>query len=232
VALWLGLKLTNRFNAVFLGAAFAFLAFSIVARFVAASDPAATWEEGIRMVVIYRFDALMIGMLGAWLSIRFSTTWVRFAPLCALAGLILLLAMYATLWSIENGHLAFGEDSFFARTLRFTLVSIGFALLLPWASAWKLTTENFSSVAVRKIALWSYSLYLVHLPVFLLVSRVGLGPDHPMPLATALFSFALQIGGAILLSALLYRFFEAPCTRLREKAAPAVARTFSSGAMR
>jgi peptidoglycan/LPS O-acetylase OafA/YrhL len=134
--------------------------------------------------------------------------------------------MYATLWKIENGQLAFGDDNYFARTFRFTLVSIGFALLLPWASEWKLTGENFGSTAVRKIALWSYGLYLVHLPVFLLVSRAGFGADAPMSLAKALVSFALQIGGAILLSALLYRFFEAPCTRLRERAAPVVARLF------
>ncbi|MFN2624287.1 MAG: acyltransferase family protein, partial [Chthoniobacterales bacterium] len=152
------------------------------------------------------------------------------AFLCALCGLALLIAMYATLWKIENGHLQFGDDNYFARTFRFTFVSLGFALLLPWASGWRLSGENFASTAVRKIALWSYSLYLIHLPVFLLVSRAGFGPDHPMPLPTALVSFALQIGGAIVLSALLYRFFEAPCTRLREKAAPAVAKTFSSGA--
>src|SRR5213079_3324054 len=151
-------------------------------------------------------------------SIRFQKIWLRSAFLCALCGLILLLGMYLTLWKIENGHLQFGDDNYFARSFRFTLVSLGFALLLPWASAWKLAAENLASTAVRKIALWSYSLYLVHLPVFLLVSRAGLGPGHPMPLTTALFSFALQIGGAIFLSALLYRFFEAPCTRLREKA--------------
>ena len=229
-ALWLGLKFTKRFGAVFLTAAFTFLAFSTVTRLVAAVDPAKTWDQELRMVVIYRFDALMIGMLGAWLSIRFPKAWSRVAFLSALGGIALLLAMYLTLWKIENGHLQFGDDNYFARTLRFTLVSLGFALLLPWASAWKLARENLGSIAVRKIALWSYSLYLVHLPVFVLISRAGLGPDHPMPLAKALASFTLQIGGAILLSALLYRFFEAPCTRLREKAAPAVAKIFSSRA--
>jgi peptidoglycan/LPS O-acetylase OafA/YrhL len=138
--------------------------------------------------------------------------------------------MYLTLWKIQNGHLQFGDDNYFARTLRFNFVSLGFALLLPWASAWKLVRENPGSTAIRRIALWSYGLYLAHLPVFLLVTRAGLGADVPMSLGKALFSFALQIGGAILLSALLYRFFEAPCTRLREKTAPAVARIFSSGA--
>jgi peptidoglycan/LPS O-acetylase OafA/YrhL len=225
-ALWIGLKLTKRFDAVFLSAAFSFLAFSTIARLLAAPDPAATWSDELRMVVIYRFDALMIGMLGAWLSLRFQKTWVRLAPVCAFGGVVLLVAMYATLWKIENGHLQFGDDSFFARTFRFSLVSLGFALLLPWASAWKLAGENPGSTAVRKIALWSYGLYLVHLPVFLLVTRAGLGADAPLSLAKALGSFVLQIGGAVLLSALLYRFFEAPCTRLREKAAPAVAKLF------
>lgn len=225
-ALWLGLKLTRRFNAVFLTAALGFLAFSTFARMVAAPDPHATWLEAMRMVVIYRFDALMIGMICAWLSIRFPKSWLRWRIPCALAGIVLLLAMYATLWKFENGQLAFGDDSYFARTFRFTLVSLGFALLLPWASGWKLTAENFGSVAVRRIALWSYGLYLVHLPVFLLVTRLGFGPDTPSSLGKSLLSFALQIGGAMVLSAVLYRFFEAPCTRLRERAAPAVAARF------
>jgi peptidoglycan/LPS O-acetylase OafA/YrhL len=227
-ALWLGLKLTKRFDPAFLATAFGFLAFSTVARLLAAPNPDATWPEEMRMVVIYRFDALMIGMLGAWLSIRSPQMWRRSAFVCVLSGVVLLIAMYATLWKIENGRLAFGDDSYFARTFRFSLVSIGFALLLPWASGWKLAGENFASTAVRKIALWSYGLYLAHLPVFLLVSRAGLGPDAGLSLIQALGSFALQIAGAILISALLYRFFESPCTRLREKAAPAVARLFPS----
>jgi peptidoglycan/LPS O-acetylase OafA/YrhL len=229
-ALWLGLKIAKRFDAVFLSTAFCFLAFSTIGRLFAARDPAATWEEGLRMVVIYRFDALMIGMLGAWLSIQFPRNWLRFASPCAVIGIVLLLVMYVTLWKIENGHLAFGDDSYFARTFRFTVISIGFALLLPWASGWKLSGENFGSLVVRKIALWSYGLYLVHLPVFLVVSRAGFGGDAPLSLTKALASFAFQIGGAILFSALLYRFFESPCTRLREKAAPAVAKIFSSDA--
>jgi peptidoglycan/LPS O-acetylase OafA/YrhL len=225
-AIWLGLKLTKRFDAVFLAAAFGFLAFSTIARMATALDPAVTWSEELRMVVIYRFDALMIGMLGAWLSLRFSEVWRRSARFAVIAGAVLLLAMYATLWRFENGQLAFGDDNYFARTFRFTCVSLGFALLLPWASAWKLAGENFASTSVRRIALWSYGLYLVHLPVFLLVTRARFGADTPLSLPKALLSFALQIGGAIVLSAILYRFFEAPCTRLRERAAPAVATLF------
>jgi peptidoglycan/LPS O-acetylase OafA/YrhL len=224
-ALWLGLKISKRFDGVFLSAAFAFFTFSTVARMLAASDPAATWSEAQRMVVIYRFDALMLGMFAAWLSVRFPVRWRKHRLLVALAGLALLFWMYATLWKIENHQLAFGDDSYFARTFRFTLVSLGFALLLPWASAWTLTRENPCSTAVRRIALWSYGLYLVHLPVFMIVTEFAFR-DSNKSVLRALSSFTLQIGGAIALSALLYHFFESRCTRLREKAAPAVAGIF------
>jgi peptidoglycan/LPS O-acetylase OafA/YrhL len=227
-ALWLGLKISKRFDGVFLSAAFAFFAFSTVARMIGASEPASTWSQDLRMVVIYRFDALMIGMFAAWLSVRSPAPWRKHRFFCALGGLALLLWMYATLWKLENRHLAFGEDDFFARTFRFNLVSLGFALLLPWASSWKLAGENFSSTAVRRIALWSYGIYLVHLPVFQIVTHTVFHGEK-LSLTPALASFALQIGGAIAVSAFLYRFFEAPCTRLREKAAPAVAGIFPRG---
>jgi peptidoglycan/LPS O-acetylase OafA/YrhL len=224
-ALWLGLKISKRFDGVFLSAALAFFAFSTITRMFAANDPAATWAISQRMVVIHRFDALMIGMLAAWISIRFPRTWAKHAVLCAVGGGVLLLAMYFTLWKIENHHLVFGDDSYFARTFRFTWVSLGFALLLPWASGWKLIRENFGSSAIRSIALWSYGLYLVHLPVFQIVTR-SVFRDWEKSFFQALCSFTLQVGAAIALSALLYRFFESRCTRLRETVAPAVDRLF------
>jgi peptidoglycan/LPS O-acetylase OafA/YrhL len=225
--LWLGLKVSKRFDGVFLSVAFAFFTFSTVARMLFAPDPAATWATAQRMVVIYRFDALMFGMFAAWISVRFSGAWRKHRWPGALVGTALLVAMYLTLWKMENHQLVFGDDSYFARTFRFTLISLGFALLLPWASAWRLARENFCSTSVRRIALWSYGLYLVHLPVLYLVTELVFRDTKSLP--RALSSFSLQIGGSIVLSALLYRFFESRCTRLREKAAPAVAGFFSRG---
>jgi hypothetical protein len=64
-----------------------------------------------------------------------------------------------------------------------------------------LAGENLKRRGSQDRALVACGLYLVHLPVFLLVSRAGFGADAPMSLAKALISFTLQIGGAILLSA-------------------------------
>ena len=127
-----------------------------------------------------------------------------------------LIALYASLWRWRDGQFVFGPDDYFARTFRFTFVSLGFALLLPWASLWKLENENFASLAVRKIALWSYALYLVHIPLIQLLMKYGY-QDWRTSFGHALILFVFEIGGAILLSALLFRFFERPCTALREQ---------------
>lgn len=225
-ALWLALKFSRRFDRTFLFVAAVFFLFSSLGRVFSASDPAATWAEWQRKIVIYRFDALMTGIFAAWISISRPAAWQRCRTLCALSGAILLITLYATLWKIENGQFAFGDDSFFARTFRFNLVSIGFALLLPAAATWKIRSETFVSTSVRKIALWSYSLYLLHLPVFDLVTRFN--PEYTQAsLIHSLGIFLAELASAIGASAFLYHFFEAPCTRLREKAAPAGARFFA-----
>ena len=223
LALWLGLKIWKRFDTVFLLTAAAFLLFSTVARMLSAPHANASWTDWQRMIVIYRFDALMIGVFAAWLSLRFSNAWRARPAISALVGLVLLIAMYATLWNFSDHHLAQGADSYFARTFRFTFVSVGFALLLPIASNWKLNRENFASLTIRRIALWSYALYLVHMVVYQVVTENFFRAWKTSALQ-GFASFALQIAAAITISALLYRFYESRCTHLRDKVAPRILR--------
>ena len=222
-AIWLGLRFEKRFVRVFLSVAAAFFLFSTIGRMISAGAPEASWAQWQRMIVIYRFDGLMIGVFAAWISIRWPDFWRGRSRLAALSGCAMLLLLYASLWRWAGGLFAFAPDDYFARTFRFTFVSLGFALLLPFASLWRLDKENFASLTVRKIALWSYAIYLVHLPLFQLVMKYGF-QDWRSSLGHALILFLVTIGGAILLSALLFRFFERPCTGLRERVAPAVAR--------
>lgn len=221
-ALWCGLRLFRRFDVVFLAVALIFFTFSNVGRMVIAPREYATWTEWVRKAVFFRFDGLMLGVVAAWLAVRYASRWREYRAVCAWAGAALLLAMYATLWTVSDQVIGWSADNYFARTFRFTLVSLGFALLLPAASTWKLTKENFCSIAIRRIALWSYALYLVHLPLVIALQHL-LPQDRVIPLTSALGRFALEIGASVLVSALLYRFLESPCTRMRETAAPAVA---------
>jgi peptidoglycan/LPS O-acetylase OafA/YrhL len=226
-AVWLGLRFQKRFAPVFLSAATAFFLFSTIGRMISAYAPDASWAQWQRVIVIYRFDGLMIGVFAGWISLRWPSLWRARPVLTAAIGCILLLVLYASLWRWKGGQWVFGPDDYFARTFRFTLVSLGFALLLPWASLWKLEKENFASLAVRKIALWSYALYLVHIPIIQLVVKYGF-QDPGTSLSHALAMFICAIGSAILLSALFFRFFERPCTGLRERVAPVIAKVFKA----
>lgn len=224
-ALWLGLKTKARFITVFLTTVAAFYLFSTVARVVLAWEPVQSWSDRERVIVLGRFDALMIGVFAAWVAQRFPGFWRRRAGLMAVGGVVLSLVMYATLFRPGGGWIMNAPETFLARTFRFNLVSLGFALLLPAASCWTLARENAGSVTVRRIAIWSYAIYLVHQPVIQLVNRY-LFAGWQTSFAQAVASFATQVGGAILLSALVYRVYEAPITRLRDGAAPRVARWF------
>ncbi|MEO8439436.1 MAG: acyltransferase [Spartobacteria bacterium] len=226
-AVWLGLRVEKSFVRVFLTVAAGFFLFSTVGRMLSANGAEVTWAQWQRVIVIYRFDGLMVGVFAAWISLRWPDLWRSRPRHLAIIGCLLLLGLYASLWRWEGGQFVFGPDDYFARTFRFNLVSLGFALLLPFASLWKIERENFASLTVRKIALWSYALYLIHLPLFQLLMQYGY-QDWRSSLPHALILFILTVGGSILLSALLFRFYERPCTGLRDRVAPAMAKAFTS----
>lgn len=219
-ALWFCLQISRRFDRSFILVAGFFYTCSTILRLHTATNPHANWAEWEREVVVCRFDALMTGMFAAWIALKTPGSWRQIRIPAAVLGGGLLLTLYATLWNMSGGELAFAADDFFARTFRFNLVSLGFALLLPWASTWSLRGENFASIAVRKLALWSYALYLVHLPLIDLTTRFYVR-DQSLTGAQAMLLACAQIFAAITLSALLFHCFESPITALRERLAPA-----------
>jgi peptidoglycan/LPS O-acetylase OafA/YrhL len=221
--LWLGLRVVSRFNIAFLSVVAIFFLFSTIARMIEAPHAYAHWPDWQRELVILRFDALMIGVFAAWISVNYARVWYRSRWVVAALGVIILFAMYATLWRITDHHLEWSADSYFARTFRFNPVSLGFAMLLPVASSWQLAREIFASTAVRRIALWSYALYLVHFPVFQIVAKCT-PARWTSSFAQGIAVTALQFAAVIGISALLYRYYESRCTHLRERVAPAVAR--------
>jgi peptidoglycan/LPS O-acetylase OafA/YrhL len=225
IVLFVGLRLTRNFNRVLLAAALAFFLFSNIGRMVIASASYATWTEWERKTVLLRFDGLMLGVFAAWIALRYPKIWSNRVWIPTVLGLALVAVIYTSLFTVSDYDLAWGPDTYFARTTRFTLVSLGFALLLPAASSWKLDRENFLSGLVRRIALWSYALYLVHIPIITVVQHyftTAKSFGHGVAL------FVLAFGGSIAISALLYRYFESRCTHLRDAVAPAVGRAIAN----
>lgn len=151
--------------------------------------------------VFFRIDEIAYGVATAWLFAQRSIIF-RYPLLPLLAG----LALIASVWS---GHPPL--PGWLWPSLTYNLTVIGCALCLPAALRLRSAAAWFAA-PVRRLSAQSYALYLMHVTVmFDLVQNQLWGPGHLAPLPSA----AIAIAGPFLLSALSFRWFEAPILRLR-----------------
>lgn len=169
---------------------------------VAAHQP--KWDLGVRMIVIYRLDSIAWGILAALLRVEFPALWTRCRwPALALGALGLgYLAHYYLTVPLH--------PDWFGRTWMFSAISAAGACVLPRLDTWQTDSAAAPARAVRAMARWSYSLYLVNLPLaFLLQKALPLASAKDTPLAAAavvLLYFALCLA----ISATVYRLWEKP----------------------
>lgn len=171
------------------------------------------WDRNLRKQVLTRMDSIMYGVLGAYLSINHQKLWEKIAWPGVFLGLFLI---------IGDKQWGSGPNAEFYRNfLRLSVFPIGTFLLLPKLSTWKRHSGLLVKV-VTFVSLTSYSMYLVHrsavrdiiLPYIL---------NTVMPWVPSLEYYRPVIAYAsywlitIILSYLLYRFFEKPMTSLRDK---------------
>jgi len=207
----LGLYLVSKaqvsFQRSFLILSLLFLIVPTVLRliYVFTSDP--TWDLGVRKIVILRLDAIMFGMLAAHVKREWPKIWGMLAkPLFMLGTIIVIAFSYIFLRSSI-------DQSGFCRTWLFTLVSLGFTGFLPTCDLWMVQRESLVTELVRKLALWSYSLYLCNLTVFIAI-RVIMPQTHFL---MRLLSCALFFVVCLWVAAIVYRNIEKPLMALRDR---------------
>jgi peptidoglycan/LPS O-acetylase OafA/YrhL len=121
------------------------------------------WEEGVKKVVVARADAIAYGV--------FAVQWFRYArpsrattARVAFCGAILVAVAAAI-------YLPSDEDtSVIARVVPFALQGAGFAMMLPWfAQLDGSRAPGWYRVVSNRLAVWSYSWYVIHLVVMRLM---------------------------------------------------------------
>jgi peptidoglycan/LPS O-acetylase OafA/YrhL len=182
------------------------------ARFWTAQFTSASIDSALRKIVLLRLDALAFGVLLAWLE--------RYQP-AALAKLSRVWWLGLTLMLLTIAYLAHLSETlaFFAppmdqhrilAPLLFTLLPIASALLLAGAQATRMKTRAW----ISNQSLWSYSMYLLHFPLLLLILHFSGSLKNPATIALAFFTwYAATIIGA----AAIYRWFEKPIMDLRKR---------------
>lgn len=177
---------------------------------VYAGDP--LWDDGIRKVVLFRFDAIMVGVLLAWglrcLRVTRGSAHVRRAGLIV-AGTLLPLSVILALRT--DGWL---DNSAFARIWLFLVTDVGFAGLIAAGLSWRLGAVVMA--AARPLARWSYSAYLANLSV-LAVFLAVMGDARPSGPIVAIALWLMFQTATLTAAALSYRHIERPALRLRER---------------
>jgi peptidoglycan/LPS O-acetylase OafA/YrhL len=157
----------------------------------------------VRMITVFRLDAISLGILMAVMRSHMPGAWNRFAALLCLGFASMALAVFISGWS----------GSTTATSL--TLMPLGCALLIP-ACCRLPKPVNLLRRWVVNLSIWSYSLYLCHPLIYIGLASV-FGYNMFSQRGKLLFKlFTLVV--VVCISALNFRFFEKKMTDLRERA--------------
>jgi peptidoglycan/LPS O-acetylase OafA/YrhL len=164
----------------------------------------------VRKVVLIRLDCILYGVVAAYACRRFAVG--RLARV-VLAGVGLAVTGYAT-WLFTSGWV---RTSPLWRALFFTGLSSGLAALLPLAATIDARCVPIRLAALtRRLAAWSYALYLTNLPVQRLMILLHVAARTP---AASVGATSAYVVASIAWAAAIHRWFERPITDTRERLA-------------
>ncbi|AQG82498.1 acyltransferase family protein [Spirosoma montaniterrae] len=191
---------------------------------VALQYPISASELGFRGIVLMRLDAIAYGVLAAYAKHYFPAQWTNeklrrrlliiglvLTGLAAFTASIVVLAFYVDI-GIYPAYV------FYKRTFYFLVIGLSMTLLMPFMDGWRSASGLWARFgiarAITHISLISYSMYLLNLTPIMLtfLERVPTTSWEVGWLKVGVF-WAL----VLVLSTLLFKFFERPVTELRER---------------
>lgn len=168
------------------------------------------WNESLRKVSIYRLDAIYYGFILYYLYAKnyIKKSWNRVLFCLGIIG-ILVLHVFIFTFGIQVQN----SQTFFT-VFYLPLNSIVICALIPFLVEVKFKENMFLKI-ITTLSLISYSIYLLHYSIILHAMKVVFPSDQLIGLSLYGYTF-LYWFLVIILSYILYKFFEKPITDLRE----------------
>ncbi|MBZ9937668.1 acyltransferase [Mesorhizobium sp. BR1-1-16] len=164
----------------------------------------ADWDASLRKQVLTRFDALAIGVFGAYLSIYRADIWTRNKRLLAVVGAVLI---------ILDRHV-FSMYMPYAIYASLTVLPLSTLLMMPYLSQMSCRRSLVTDV-IEWISRRSYSMYLVNLTLtYLILSYL---PFTWAGAHAVYVKYAAYWVTVFVISAILHRLWEMPMMNLRER---------------
>ncbi|WP_445454041.1 acyltransferase family protein [Flavobacterium sp. 25HG05S-40] len=170
------------------------------------------WNMSLKAVVIYRLDAVFIGVVCAWISINCQKYWSKFKRESFLVGVSIMIFMY-----FGMGFLRLLPETypFIWNVIYLPMVSVSIACLMPFLSQWETSTTKLQR-PIEFLSKISYSIYLLHYSVIMQIVMFFVDNKRDSLLQLHLIT-AFYLAITILFSAILYRFYEKPIMDLRDR---------------
>lgn len=214
----LALLMANRMSAnrvsTFLAVSTWLLLVSLIVRFawVMHADP--TWDEGVRKLVVFRLDALMVGVFAGWAAPYMPKTPKPWRPLIVLLAIALIGLSIESFFLLQHSL----NKSTYARVWLFPLTSVGFglAILVGLDSA---ALPSPLKGCIGYFARLSYALYLAHMPVFHSINHFW-GLPLPSDAVGAISRWCLFVLGSMAIAVIVEACYERPILVLRDRIFP------------
>jgi len=170
------------------------------------------WDLAFRKQVFMRLDSIIYGVLGAYFMYYWFALWSKRKGLVFLLGILILVAQRY----FEHHH--FDNFGLYTCVFSFSVNAFGTLCLLPFLNNLK-SGSGFVFRSLTYISLISYSMYLINLMLVKswIVQRgipwksIGLNADMQV-----IFQSTAYWSITIVLSILLYKYFELPVMKLRD----------------
>ncbi len=207
IILFLFNKLKLSKENVFVYANLLIILFSFLSRFYFISTGVG---HNLRGITLARLDAISYGVLISFYAMKYSGN-KTFLKICGIIGsLLLVFCIYLLYFSnISYEVLRSGQGILF-------IAPLAFACILPIIEKFKSPISNNRMIGqfVLNISLWSYSIYLCHIPVMFITYE--LLANYRETMEGNLASKIIGLIFTILISAFIFRMFENPLTSRRK----------------
>jgi peptidoglycan/LPS O-acetylase OafA/YrhL len=198
---------------IFLISVIVIIIISIVAKFIRTNQinylDLRVWDNNIRRAVVFRFDSIMFGVLGAYLYYYKAKIW-QYRNAFFISGIILFVFNQVVLF----GNISVTGHRFFSLTIQ----SIATLFLLPKLNSIR-TGKGLIFKILTFISIISYSLYLMNATPFSVIAWPLVANHLTIHRAFfyILFTYTYFHLWAFVSAYLMYRLIERPFMNMREK---------------
>ncbi|OUR92390.1 hypothetical protein A9Q87_07895 [Flavobacteriales bacterium 34_180_T64] len=169
------------------------------------------WNSNLKAIVIYRIDAIYYGVLAAYISIVKPKFWKHMKYIALIIGALIFLGLNAV---IPLKHIFIETYTAFWNVWYLPINSVAIMFSLPFLSQMQ-SAPKLILKPITYISLISYAMYVLHYSIILQVLKYKL-PTESLPKFDTLVYILVYLSLTILLSYVVYRFYEKPMTDLRD----------------